>query len=237
MVCKIEPLKILKQHAEAELKTFNTPKERVEDITEMILSMCVPCVERSEVDEDWEDSVCSKIKNLFAESKKPLRLPPGGYEEAMQMKFEGESALFSNETAEEMKRTLKAHYMLAGGLTDDFQRLSEELREREEEQICIVQEDIETRDSHFQDEPNVTMNETIETAAEIEEFGGFMTDYAQSAPTLSYGQFRVEELLLRESLEREAKSRRKWQCKDYTKAAIGCSALAVVLFGAYRFIR
>ena len=75
-MCKIEPLKILKQHAEAELKTFNTPKERVEDITEMILSMCVPCVERSEVDEDWEDSVCSKIKNLFAESKKPLRLPP-----------------------------------------------------------------------------------------------------------------------------------------------------------------
>lgn len=68
---------------EVELKMFNILKECVEDIIEMILLVCVFCVERSEVDEDWEDLVCLKIKNLFVESKKLFCLFFGGYEEVM----------------------------------------------------------------------------------------------------------------------------------------------------------
>lgn len=71
--------------------------------------------------------------------------------------------------------------------------------------MYIAKEYIETRDSHFQDKPNVPVNKTIETALDVQEFGGFMS-YAQPAPTRSYGQFRVEEILLHVDREDESRS-------------------------------
>ena len=115
----IECKKRLKKQKKSKVKEFNTPKERVEDMTEMILSMCGLCFEKREFDDDYTDFVCSKIKSVTAMSTKPLCLPSRGYEEAMQRTFEGESALYWNEIAEEMKRTIKAHYIIAGGFSSD----------------------------------------------------------------------------------------------------------------------
>ena len=231
--CKGTKKEGLKKQKKSKVKTFNTPKERVEDMTEMILSMCGLCFEKREFDDDYTDFGCSKIKSVTAESTKPLFLPSRGYEEAMQRTFEGESALYSHEIAEEMKRTIKAHYIIAGGFTSDLKRLSEEVREEEERQLRFVQEDNETGDSHCQDETNVS--EATETAADIQEFGFMKYVQELPAPTCSYGQFQAEQILSR--VEKEAESRGKCGYKDFTKAAIGCGALALVLFAAYRFIR
>ena len=225
--------KCLERQKKSKVKTFNTPKERAENMTEMILSMCGLCFEKREFDDDYTDFGCSKIKTITAVSTKPLCLPSGGYEEAMQRTFEGESALYSNEIVEEMERTIKAHYIIAGGFTSDLKRLSEEVREEEERQLRFVQEDNETGDSHSEDETNTS--EATETAADIQEFGFMKYVQELPAPTCSYGQFQAEEILSR--VKKEAKSRSKCGYKDFTKAAIGCGALALVLFAAYRFIR
>ena len=173
-------------------------------MTEMILSMCGLCFEKRESDEDCTDFGGSKIKSVTAVSTKPLCLPPGGYEEAMQRTFEGEGALYSNEVAEEMKRTVKAHYIMAGGFSNDFKRLSEEVREEEERQFCFVQEVIETGDSHCQHETNI--GEATETAADIQEFGFMKYVQELPAPTCSCEQIQAQEILSRVQKEAESRS-------------------------------
>lgn len=204
----------MKQHR-SKGKSFSKPKERVEDMTEMINSMFAPCVAKRNFD-DYESYLYPKIKELITgESTKPLRLPPGGYEETMQRTFADESALYSNEMTEDVKKTIKAHYMMAGGFSDDLKRLSEEARkeeEEEEEDSCVIQEEI-----------NTGRSTQLENVQEL------------PFPTYSLGEIQAERFFL--SMEKEAESRREWEYKDYAEVAIGCGTVAFVLFTVYRFLR
>ena len=210
------------------------PKERVEDMTEMITSMFAPCVTQRKFDEDYESFFYPKIRRLTEKSTKPLYLPPGGYEQTMQRKFEEEeSVIYSSEMTEDVKQTVKAHYMMAGGFANDLRRMSEQKQARKEEdrESNVIQEEIETQ--HRGD--NNVVSKTSDTAGDTQELGFVKYVNKLPVPTCSLGELQAESIF--SNMEKEAEYHRQWEYKDYATVAVGCGTLALVLFSVYRFLR
>ncbi|XP_078368771.1 uncharacterized protein LOC144652586 isoform X1 [Oculina patagonica] len=224
-------VKFKKKPKKAKVKNGSMPKERVEDMTEMITSMFAPCVAKRQFDEDYEGFVYPKIKGLTEKSTRPLCLPTGGYKETMKRTFDDESVFYSNEMAEDARQTVKAHYMMAGGFANELRRLSDQEQARKEEEIesSVTQE--ETGLGH----DCIVFSITIENAAQTQELGFMKYVCKLPVPTCSLGEHQAEESIF-SSIEEE-ESHRKWEYKDYAAVAVGCGSVAFALYSVYTLFR
>lgn len=229
--CKENPNKTLVKRQRSKVKKVSKLKEGIENMTEMITSMFAPCVTKRQFDDDYESFLYPKIEKITKENTEQLCLPPGGYEEVMQRSFKDERVIYSSEMTENMKQTVKAHYMMAGGFASDVRRLSEEEQARKEEERVyrVLQEEMETGNS----QDDVVVSETIKTAPEIQELRFMKYVQKVSVPTCSPGELKAGNVI--SGMEKKADSRRKWEYKDYAIAA--CGMVAFVLFSVYRFFR
>ncbi|XP_078368768.1 uncharacterized protein LOC144652583 [Oculina patagonica] len=224
-------VKCKKKPKKAKVKNGSMPKERVEDMAEMITTMFAPCVTKREFDEDYEGFLYPKIKRLTEESMRPLCLPPGGYKETMQRTFDDESVFCSNEMAMDARQMVKAHYMMAGGFANELRRLSDQEQARKEEEIesSVTQEETGSGHSH------IVFSITIENAAQTQELGFMKYVCKLPVPTCSLGEHQAEESIIL-SIE-EDESHRKWEYKDYAAVAVGCGTVAFALYSVYTLFR
>ncbi|KAL9978561.1 hypothetical protein ACROYT_G016094 [Oculina patagonica] len=224
-------VKFKKKPKKAKVKNGSMPKERVEDMAEMITSMFAPCVTKREFDLDYEGFVYPKIKGLTEESTRPLGFPAGGYQETMQRTFEEENLLYSSGMTEDARQMVKAYYMMAGGFANELRRLSDQEQARKEEEIesSVTQE--ETGLGH----DCTVFSITIENAAQTQELGFMKYVCKLPVPTCSLGEHQAEESIF-SSIEEE-ESHRKWEYKDYAAVAVGCGTVAFALYSVYTLFR
>ena len=208
-------------------------KEGVENMTEMITSMFAPCITKSQFEHDYESFLYSKIKKITKESKEQFCLPPGGHEKAMQRSFEDESVIYSSEMAENLKQTVKAYYMMAGGFASESRRLSEQEQAREEDgkEFGVLQ--VETETGNIQD--NIVVSEANETAPESQELQFTKYEQKELGLTCAPGELKAGNTISR--TEKKADSRCRWEYKDYAIVACGTVAIVFISVNVYKFFR
>ena len=230
---KENPNKTVMNRVRSNAKKDSKPKEGVENMTEMITSMFAPCVIKTQFEDDYESFLYPKIKKMTKESKEQFCLPPGGYEEVLQRSLEDESVIYSSEIAENLKRTVKAYYMMAGGFACDSRRLSEKEQARKEDgkEFGVLQVEVETGNS----QDDIVVSETIESSPRSQELR--FTKYEQKVlvPTCSPGELKAGNTILRP--EEKVDSRRSWVYKDYAVIACGMVAFVFIPVSVYRFFR
>ena len=192
------------------------PRDRVEDMIEMIQSMFGPCVENREFDGD-EGFLDRKMKKATEMKSKPLIF----HEDAMQKNFEEESVLYSSEMDEDVKKTVKAYYGMAGGFTTDVRDSSGQEQQEEKSAYDITYDEWQTLDSIYQKEINANETFAVETGKEI------------PLPKCSLGQLQAEMMFA--DMKKKADSRHG--LLDYSKIAFGCGVAAITLFSVYRCFR
>lgn len=203
-------------------------------MTEMITSMFAPCVTKTQFEDDYESFLYPKIKKITKEREEQFCLPPGGHEEAMQKSFNDECEIYSSEMAENLKQTVKAYYMMAGGFASDSRRLSEEEQARKEEagkQLRVLQVEMETGNTP----DDIVVSEAIETAPESQELRFIKYEQNVLGLNCSLGELKAGNIAPR--MEKKVNSRRTWIYKDYTVVACGMVAVVFISVGVYRFFR
>ena len=209
-------------------------KEGVENMTEMITSMYAPCVAKTKFEDDYESFLYPKIAKISKESKEQFCLPPGGYEQAMQRSFEDESVIYSSEMAENMKQTVKAYYMMAGGFASDLRRLSEEEQSRKENErgFRVLQVEMET--GYSQDD--IVVGEKTETAPESPEVQFIMDEQKVLGQTCLPGELEAGNDIISRK-EKKVNSSPRCVYNDYAIVACGVAAFVFTSVCVYRYFR
>lgn len=208
-------------------------KEGVENTTEMITSMFAPCVTKSQFEDDYENFLYPKIKKITKDSKEQFCLPPGGHEEAMQRSFEDESVIYLSEMAENLKQTVKAYYVMAGGFASESRRLSEKEQARKEDgkEFGALQVEMETGNS----QDDIVVSGAIETAPELQELHFIKYEQKVLVPTCSPGELKAGNTI--SCTEKKADSCCRWKYKDHAIVACGMVAFVFISVSVYRFFR
>ena len=219
-------------------KNVSKPKERVQDMTEMITSMSAPCLTMGQFGNGHESFLYPKIKRFSAKtSTKPLCLPTGGYEKALKRTFEEESELYSSKMAEAAKQTVKAHFMMAGGFASGLRRLSDQEQAKNEKERESVALRKKVR-AGWLGQDGIVVRQMIGSAEETQdtqESGIFKYFCKLPFPTCSLGEVQTEGVS--SNVENEVESHRSWEYEDYAHVAVGCGTVAFVLFSVYRLFR
>ena len=232
--CKENPNKIVMKRGRLNAKKDSKIKEGVENMTEMITSMFAPrCVTKLQFEDDYENYLYPKIKNITKESKEQFCLPPGGHEEAIQRSFEDESVIYSSEMAENLKQTVEAYYTMAGGFVSDSKRWSEKERAIEEggREFDVLQ--VETETGNFQD--HIVVSEANETAPESQELRFTKYEQKELGQACLPGELKAGNTIL--PVEKKADSRCRWEYKDYVTVACSTMAFMFISVSVYRFFR
>ena len=230
---KANPNKTVMKRERSNVNKFSNLKEGVENMTEIITSVFAPCVTKTQFEDDYESFVYPKIKKITKVSKEQFCLPQGGYEEAMQKSFEDESVIYSSEMAENLKQTVKAYYMMAGGFASDSRRLSEEEQARKEngKQFHVLQVEMESGNTP----DDIVVSEVIETAPESQELR--FTKYEQKVLGVICSPEELKAGNIISRMEKKVNSRRRWIYKDCAVVACGMVAFVFISVGVYRFFR
>ena len=215
----------------SEVEEFLKPvKESVEVMREMIRAMCGPHVEKKEFDGSCE-FLDDHMEKVTGKTSKPAFV---FHEDGMEKDFEEENGLYSSDMGENIKRTVKAYYGMAGGFTSDPTESSEKNSQDEQSAHAydITDEEWQTLDSiQFREEGN-NLTGTVQSNSEFKDYGFWRYAQELPVPQCSLGQLQAEAIIA--DMEKQAASRRTW---DYSKIAIGCGAASVTLFALYRCFR
>ena len=202
-------------------------------MAEIITSMFAPCVTRTQFEDDYESFLYPKIKRITKESMEQFCLPPGRQEKAKQKSSGDESVIYSSEMAENLKQTVKAYHMMAGGFASDTRRLSEEdwKARKETKQFRVSQLEMETGNTP----DDIVVSEAIETAPESKELRFIKYEQKFLGLICSPGVLKAGNISRME--KKPLNSRRRWIYKDYAVVACCMVAFVFIPVGVYRFFR